>query len=59
MVFGNVDAKQICDLVSTKIKNDGKGLKQSIEELLDYILAKDTQTGLGLDNMTCVVVTLK
>ena len=54
-----LDAKQICDLVSTKIKNDGKGLKQSIEELLDYILAKDTQTGLGLDNMTCVVVTLK
>jgi len=51
-------AKQIYEFVNTKIKN-GKSLKEAIEDLLDYIVAGDTSTGLGLDNMTCVVVSFK
>ena len=52
--------KQICDFISAKV-NDGKKLTASIEELLDFILAKDTQSGqgYGLDNMTCIVVKIK
>lgn len=51
-------AKQIYEFFHTKVKN-GKSLKLAVEELLDYMVATDTQTGLGLDNMTCVVVALK
>lgn len=36
-------AKQICEFINTKMKN-GKPLKGSIEDLLDYIVATDTQS---------------
>lgn len=36
-------AKQICEFLNTKIKN-GRGLKTAVEDLLDYIVATDTQS---------------
>lgn len=36
-------AKQIYEFLNTKIKN-GKGLKNAIEDLLDYLIATDTQS---------------
>jgi len=49
--------QQICDFVHSKLK-DGKKLGDSVEDLLDHILAPDTSSGMGCDNMTCVVVLL-
>jgi len=34
-------------------------IKSTTEELLDELVAKDTSTGLGCDNMTCVIVDLR
>lgn len=50
--------QQICDFVQEKIK-EKKAVGPAVESLLDKILANDTSTGLGCDNMTCVCVTLK
>jgi len=30
-----------------------------VETLLDKLIAPDTSTGLGCDNMTCIVIDLK
>jgi serine/threonine protein phosphatase PrpC len=30
-----------------------------VETLLDKLIAPDTSTGLGCDNMTCIIVNLK
>jgi serine/threonine protein phosphatase PrpC len=30
-----------------------------MEKLLDFLLAKDTREGIGCDNMTAIIVTLK
>jgi len=50
--------QQICEFIQEKIK-EKKAVGPAVECLLDKILAPDTSTGLGCDNMTCVVVTLK
>jgi len=34
-------------------------ISDAVAELLDAIVAPDTSTGLGCDNMTCLVVKLK
>jgi len=49
--------QQICDFVWSKLK-DGKKIGDSIEDLLDHILAPDTSSGMGCDNMTCVALLL-
>lgn len=36
-------AKQICEFLTTKIKN-GRSIKLAVEDLLDYIVATDTQS---------------
>lgn len=36
-----------------------KDLKKATEDLLDHLLAKDTIEGLGCDNMTAILITLK
>jgi len=55
-----LQAKQISEFLSTKIKN-GRSIKSAVEDLLDYIVAPDTQSnsGIGLDNMTCICLALK
>jgi len=39
-----------------KVKKD---LKKVVEDLLDHLLARDTSEGLGCDNMTAILITLK
>jgi len=51
--------QQICEFVKEKLKEKEGKVGPAVEMLLDKILAPDTSTGLGCDNMTCVVLTLK
>jgi len=50
--------QQICDFVVEKLQKEKK-LPTTVEALLDKILAPDTSTGLGCDNMTCIILLLK
>lgn len=50
--------QQICEFVAEKYK-EKKNLSSSVESLLDRILAPDTSTGLGCDNMSCICVRFK
>jgi len=50
--------KEIIDFVAQRLQKDQK-VSLAVEELLDSIVAPDTSTGLGCDNMTCIVVKLK
>ena len=51
-----------CDFVSKRLKNtpDIK-LSKIVEEMLDEIVGEDlyNETGVGCDNMTCIVVVFK
>lgn len=46
------------DLVRKKLSTK-KDLKYTVEDLLDSLLAEDTNTGLGCDNMTAILISLK
>ena len=54
--------QEACDFVAKRLK-DTPDIKISkiIEEMLDTIVAKDlyNETGVGCDNMTCIVVVFK
>jgi len=50
--------QQILEFLHEKLQ-EGKSPSKAVEELLDNILAPDTSTGVGCDNMTCILVTLK
>ena len=54
--------QEACDFVSKRLK-DTPDIKLSkiIEEMLDTIVAKDlyNETGVGCDNMTCIIVVFK
>jgi len=52
--------QEVADFVSKRMKTQTK-LSKIIEELLDDCLATDiyNQTGVGCDNMTCVIMSLK
>ena len=49
--------QQACDFVKNRLNNKGK-LSKIIEEMMDSICAKDlyNATGLGCDNMTCMII---
>jgi len=51
--------QEIIDFVGKRLKDKDKLLSKIVEELLDTILASDTGTGIGCDNMTCCIVALK
>lgn len=54
-----VDNSQgLVDVVKQSIKTT-KDMKKIIENLLDFLLAKDTREGIGCDNMTAILITLK
>ena len=52
--------QQACDFVKNRLNNKGK-LSKIIEEMMDSICAKDlyNATGLGCDNMTCMIIVPK
>lgn len=54
--------QEVCDFVSERLKkNPNTKLSRIIEEMFDMIVAPDiyTETGVGCDNMTCVIVQFK
>ena len=54
--------QEACDFVSKRLKDDPKiKISKIIEEMMDTIVAKDlyNETGVGCDNMTCVVIVFK
>ena len=54
--------QEACDFVTKRLKDDPKiKISKIIEEMMDTILAKDlyNETGVGCDNMTCVVIVFK
>ena len=54
-----VDNSQgLLDMIKTQFKTT-KDLTKIIENLLDSLLAKDTREGIGCDNMTAILITLK
>lgn len=53
-----VDNNQgMIDLVQEKYRQT-KDLRKTVENLLDCLLAKDTNSGLGCDNMTAILIRL-
>ena len=50
--------KEMCKFVKDGLN---KGVKMStiVEDMLDWLVAPDTSTGLGCDNMTCIIVDLR
>jgi len=54
--------QEICDFVTERLKKDPKErLSKIIEDIMDQILAPDiyTETGVGCDNMTCLIIQFK
>ena len=54
--------QEACDFVSKRLKdNPNIQISKIVEEMLDTIVAKDlyNETGVGCDNMTCVVIVFK
>jgi len=59
-VWDCMNNQEICDFTTERIKK-GMKLTKIIEEIFDQILAPDiyTETGVGCDNMTCVIIQFK
>ena len=54
--------QEVCDFFSERFKKNPNGkISKMIEELYDEILAPDvfTDTGVGCDNMSCIVIQFK
>ena len=54
--------QEVCDFFNEKFKADPEGrISRFIEDLFDEILAPDvyTETGVGCDNMSCIVIQFK
>ena len=54
--------QEACDFVSKRLKdNPNIKISKIVEEMLDNIVAKDlyNETGVGCDNMTCIVIVFK
>ena len=54
--------QEACDFVTKRLKENPKiKISSIVEEMLDSILAKDlyNETGVGCDNMTCIVIVFK
>jgi len=50
--------QEIIDFIAARMSKESK-ISAAVEDLLDAIVAPDTINGLGCDNMTCIVVSLK
>ena len=51
------NSQGLIDLI--KSYGRSKPSRRVMEDLLDELLAKDTTSGLGCDNMTAILITLK
>jgi len=57
-IWETLTNQQICEFVADKLK-EKKSAAVAVEALLDRILAPDTSTGLGCDNMSIICLTFK
>ena len=61
-VYDCLSNQEIVDFINTRLKkNPNQKLTKILEEMLDQILAPDiyTETGVGCDNMSSVIVVFK
>ena len=61
-VYDCLTNQEICDFINVRLKkNPSIKLTKILEEMLDQILAPDiyTETGVGCDNMSSVIVVFK
>jgi len=58
-IWESMTNQEIIDFVGRAIAKKDQGLSKIAGDLLDKNLAPDTTTGMGCDNMTCIIVTLK
>ena len=52
------NSQGLLDIVKSQLKIS-KDNRKIIEDLLDLLLAKDTREGIGCDNMTAIIISLK
>jgi len=59
-IWESLSNDEIVAEVHKLLKNNGTtDLKKTVEELLDKLLAPDTTTGIGCDNMTSILISFK
>ena len=61
-IWDCISNQEVCDFFENKFKKEPNGkISKFIEELFDEILAPDvyTDTGVGCDNMSCIVIQFK
>ena len=58
-VWEILNAKQLCEIVIKRLEEDhDRQLSKVVEELLDKGIAKDNSNGLGMDNMSSILIVL-
>ena len=57
-IWETMTAEDICKIGKEKMNNN-MSIEKVVEDLLDQLIAKETQDGLGCDNMSCIIVRFK
>eukprot|EP01017_Pseudomicrothorax_dubius_P024969 TRINITY_DN265_c0_g1_i1.p1 TRINITY_DN265_c0_g1~~TRINITY_DN265_c0_g1_i1.p1 ORF type:complete len:306 (-),score=84.30 TRINITY_DN265_c0_g1_i1:232-1149(-) len=58
-IWESLTNEEMVDYTRKLIKDNQDDLRKSVEDLLEKMVAPDTSTGLGCDNMTCILIKLK
>jgi len=58
-IWESLTNEEIIAEVAKLNKSNNNDLQKTVEDLLDKLLAPDTTTGIGCDNMTSILITLK
>lgn len=51
--------QELLEKVSLRMKRSGATMQSVVEETLDELLAPDTSSGIGCDNMSCILIALQ
>jgi len=57
-IWDNLEIHEVCQFISQEL-NKGKTPKQASEALLDHLIGFEGKPGCGMDNMTCIVLTVR
>ena len=57
-IWEMLPAKEICEKATMRLAKE-ENVAKVVEDLLDQMIAKDTVSGIGCDNMTCILVVFK
>eukprot|EP01017_Pseudomicrothorax_dubius_P028716 TRINITY_DN342_c0_g2_i1.p1 TRINITY_DN342_c0_g2~~TRINITY_DN342_c0_g2_i1.p1 ORF type:complete len:304 (-),score=102.59 TRINITY_DN342_c0_g2_i1:987-1898(-) len=58
-IWESMTNEEIIELTRGLLKSHGEDPKKAVEELLEKLIAPDTSTGIGCDNMTSIIIKLK